>query len=120
LARLGVIQVSKQCPEDIKEAVATLIYAAPRIDVKELAIIREQLIIKFGKEFGMECMSNTNNIVNARIVHKLSVMTPENYLVYQYLNEIAKSHNLDWSMQYDPPPPSSSILPENYGHVCYY
>eukprot|EP01117_Protostelium_nocturnum_P010337 TRINITY_DN3716_c0_g1_i4.p1 TRINITY_DN3716_c0_g1~~TRINITY_DN3716_c0_g1_i4.p1 ORF type:complete len:376 (+),score=99.45 TRINITY_DN3716_c0_g1_i4:214-1341(+) len=103
VTRLGVIQISRECPEDIKEAVCSLIYAAPRIEVKELSLIRDQLGLKYGKEFVLDTMSNKDNCVNSRIVHKLSVQAPENYLVYQYLNEIAKSHNLDWKAEIHPP-----------------
>jgi vacuolar protein sorting-associated protein IST1 len=57
LARLGVINISKyvgftrelsrailifsfrECPADIKEAVCTVIYAAPRADIKELSVV---------------------------------------------------------------------------------
>lgn len=104
LARLGVIQISKDCPPDIREAVCTIIYAAPRTDIKELGQIREQLIHKFGKEFGMASMSNKENCVNPRVVHKLSIQTPENYIVFQYLNEIAKSFGLEWKHDLVPEP----------------
>jgi len=109
LARLGVIQISRECPPDIKEAVCTVIYAAPRTDVKELGVIREQLISKFGREFAMGSMQNKDNCVNARVVHKLSIQTPENYLVFQYLNEIAKAYNLDWKADFAPEPIQSNI-----------
>jgi len=104
MARLGVIQVTKECPPDLKEAVCTLIYAAPRTEVKELAIVREQLIVKFGKELALSAVHNKENCVNARVVHKLSIQTPENYLVFQYLNEIAKSFNLDWKAEFEQQP----------------
>jgi len=118
LARLGVIQISKECPPDLVEAVCTLIYAGPRTDIKELLVVREQLASKFGKEFGANAMSNKDNCVNARVIHKLSVQTPENYLVYQYLNEIARGANLQ---ELEPPqvePPHIEPLHiENLGHT---
>jgi vacuolar protein sorting-associated protein IST1 len=112
LARLGVINISKECPADIQEAVATIIYAAPRSDIKELQAVREQLIARFGKDFAMNAVHNKDNIVNARVVHKLSVQTPENYLVFQYLNEIAKSYNLDWKADFVPEPLKMDQLPQ--------
>lgn len=114
LGRLGVLQISKECPPDLVEAVASIIYAAPRTEVKELAAVREFMIIKFGREMGLAAVHNKDNCVNARIVHKLSVQTPENYLVFQYLNEIAKSYNLDWQADFVEPieqPPRSVIPP---------
>jgi len=122
MARLGVIHVTKECPPDLREAVCTLIYAAPRTEVKELAAVREQLIAKFGRELALAAVNNKDNCVNARVVHKLSIQTPENYLVFQYLNEIAKAFNLDWKAEFEqqpqivqdsqisfPEPPSSSV-----------
>jgi vacuolar protein sorting-associated protein IST1 len=71
--------------------------------------------MKFGKEFATAAVQNRDNCVNARvicrrfshsvqIVHKLSIQTPENYLVFQYLNEIAKMYNLEWKAEYTPEP----------------
>lgn len=62
----------------------------------------------------MNAVNNKDNIVNARVVHKLSVQTPENYLVFQYLNEIAKSYNIDWKADFVEPIqnlPSATTLP---------
>ena len=103
LARLGVINISKyanilceelhqletlnidrspfrECPADIKEAVCTIIYAAPRTDIKELSVVsgdprtfydilevREQLYFKFGKDLAHEAVHNCDNCVNARV-----------------------------------------------------
>jgi len=119
LARLGVIQISRECPADIKEAVSTVIYAAPRTDVKELAVIREQLISKFGREFAMDSMQNKDNCVNARVVHKLSIQTPENYLVFQYLNEIAKAYNLDLKADFAPEPIANVQLGNTTGTLAF-
>jgi hypothetical protein len=41
-----------ECPLDLREAIASLIYAAPRCaDVEELAQVRSILGSKYGKEF---------------------------------------------------------------------
>ena len=57
----------RHCEGPIVEAVNTIIYAAPRSDVKELLDVREQLIIKYGKEFAMAAMDNKHDIVNPRV-----------------------------------------------------
>jgi len=67
-------------------------------------VVREQLFLKFGKELAHQAMHNHDNCVNARVVHKLSIQTPENYLVFQYLNEIAKAYGLDWKAEFAPEP----------------
>jgi len=107
LARLGPLEISKECPNDLKEAVCTIIYAAPRIDIKELLVVRQQLLLKYGREFVMEATSNRDNCVNARVVHKLSVQMPETYVVFQYLNEIAKYYDVNWKAELSSDPNDS-------------
>ncbi|KAI8802330.1 regulator of Vps4 activity in the MVB pathway-domain-containing protein [Cladochytrium replicatum] len=96
LARFGLLEQMKHCDQAIAEAVNTVIYAAPRSEVKELNMVRDQLILKFGKEFAMAAMENKNDVVNPRIVHKLRVQTPDPILVKQYLLEIARAFNVTW------------------------
>ncbi|KNC99974.1 uncharacterized protein SPPG_05349 [Spizellomyces punctatus DAOM BR117] len=96
LARFGLLESMKHCDQAIAEAVNTIIYAAPRMEVKELNSVRDQVIMKFGKDFAMAAMENQNDIVNSRIVHKLKVQTPDPVLVNQYLKTIAKAYNVQW------------------------
>jgi hypothetical protein len=43
-------------------------------------------------------------LTRIQVIHKLSIQTPENYLVFQYLNEIAKYYSLDWHADFAPEP----------------
>ncbi|CAG8613592.1 6355_t:CDS:2 [Paraglomus occultum] len=96
LARFGLIdQNSRTCDSAIIEAVSTLIYAAPRMEIVELQRVREQLITRFGKEF-LENITQNKLHVNDRVVVKLEAKAPALYLVNRYLEEIAKSYNVDW------------------------
>ncbi|KAI9289679.1 regulator of Vps4 activity in the MVB pathway-domain-containing protein [Umbelopsis sp. AD052] len=96
-ARFGILEQIKDCDPSIETAVCSVIWAAPRTDqVKELAPIRDQLGAKYGKEFLLAAMENTNNVVNERLVSKLSIATPEAFLVERYLEEIAKAYSVDW------------------------
>ncbi|KAG9288370.1 hypothetical protein G9A89_021401 [Geosiphon pyriformis] len=97
LARFGIIEQMKQCDSGVQEAVNTLIYAAPRSEIKELNSVRDQLIAKYGKDFAVNAIDNKDNCVNDRIVQKFKVSTPDVYLVNRYLEEIAKSYNVDWT-----------------------
>ncbi|KAJ3331786.1 hypothetical protein HDU76_002238 [Blyttiomyces sp. JEL0837] len=109
LARFGLLEQMRHCDQAIAEAVNTIIYAAPRCEVKELSQVRDQLIAKFGKDFGAAAMDNENDVVNSRvgtkqvvfdlasnIVHKLRIQTPDPILVDQYLKAIAKAMNVAW------------------------
>ncbi|KAJ3049154.1 Vacuolar protein sorting-associated protein ist1 [Rhizophlyctis rosea] len=122
LARFGLLETMKHCDQAIAEAVNTIIYAAPRCEVKELNMVRDQLIMKFGKEFALAAMENQNDIVNSRIVHKLKVQTPDPVLVNQYLRTIAKAYNVQWDgdqsdLLIDSIPPSQDMASAGFGFL---
>jgi vacuolar protein sorting-associated protein IST1 len=52
----------------ISEAVYVMIYSAPRVDVQEITIIREQLLLKYGKELAEHCNVNPTEYVNPRVI----------------------------------------------------
>eukprot|EP01137_Pigoraptor_chileana_P033128 Opistho-2@23581 len=125
LARFGLIEGMKYPDEGIKEALYTVIWVAPRLaaDIAEFSSIRDLIISKYGKEFGMDAMENKSNQVSPRITAKFNMHQPDPYLVTQYLIEIAKSHNVDWTPPIeeptmDAPPPAvdmSAFHPGNFG-----
>ncbi|KJE91760.1 hypothetical protein CAOG_02851 [Capsaspora owczarzaki ATCC 30864] len=104
LARYGIIEQMKYCDDGIREAVNTIIWVAPRLttEVQELTLIREQLIAKYGKEFGMAAMETQG--VSDRVMRKFSVQAPEQFLVTQYLIEIARALKINWV------PPAQDVL----------
>ncbi|KAF8985209.1 hypothetical protein BGZ46_005572 [Entomortierella lignicola] len=97
LARFGLLEQLKNCDPAIAEAVNTVIYAAPRAEVKELLQVRDQLAAKFGRDFVANAMDNLDESVNPRIIQKLKVQTPDPYLVNRYLEEIAKTFKVNWT-----------------------
>ncbi|KAF9569123.1 hypothetical protein EC968_002716 [Mortierella alpina] len=97
LARFGLLEQLKNCDPAITEAVNTIIYAAPRSEVKELLLVRDQLAAKFGREFVTNAMENKDESVNPRIIQKLKVQTPDPYLVNRYLEEIARTFKVSWT-----------------------
>jgi vacuolar protein sorting-associated protein IST1 len=97
-ARLPLLDTQSDVPPELKEAICTLVYCAPRCaDIPELATLRDQFGFKYGREFLLAANANKNDCVNARVVHKLNYATPEQVLVIQYLSEIAKSHGLPFN-----------------------
>ncbi|KAF9939720.1 hypothetical protein BGZ65_009717 [Modicella reniformis] len=97
LARFGLLEQLRTCDPAIIEAVNTIIYAAPRSEVKELLLVRDQLVAKFGRDFAANAMENRDESVNPRIIQKLQVQTPDPYLVNRYLEEIAKAFRVNWT-----------------------
>ncbi|KAK5467080.1 Vacuolar protein sorting-associated protein ist1 [Exophiala xenobiotica] len=82
----------------LEEAAASIIYSAPRLarDVRELGIVRNMLIERFGKDFAMRANENQDGIVPARVADKLKVDPPSARLVQAYLEEIARAYGVDW------------------------
>jgi len=96
MARFGLIETMKYCEEGLVESVSTILWAAPRLstDCQELKTVSDQLVLKYGKEFGMQARSNTTNTVNERLIQKLSPDPPPKILVERYLIEIARNYNV--------------------------
>lgn len=83
---------SAQCDPGLEEAVRSLIYAAPRTEVKELHSARALLVEKFGKEFSLSAMEGEG--VAERVLKKLKVETPAPALVDAYMHEIARAYGV--------------------------
>ena len=95
--RIKLIEHSKECPPDLVSTISTIIYAAPRVDIPELAIIRKQFRAKYGKKFEEDAMNNVGGVLNERVVTKLSVQPPAAFLVQTYLEQICDKFEVDWS-----------------------
>lgn len=95
LARAGLLE-GKECDPGMEEAVKSVIYAAPKVEIKELQAVRQLLAEKYGKAFVLEAMENTDGKVNEKVVKKLSVTPPKEELVQGYLEEIAKAYGVNW------------------------
>ncbi|KAI1820747.1 DUF292-domain-containing protein [Xylaria intraflava] len=95
LARAGLLE-SPTCDPGLEEAVKSIIYAAPKTEIRELQQVRVLLAEKFGKEFALSAMENSDGVVSEKVVKKLSVSPPKPELVQGYLEEIAKAYGVDW------------------------
>lgn len=96
LARIGMLE-SRECDPGLEEAVKTIIYAAPRTEIKELTVIREIFVAKFGKEFALEVIEHPAQYVQEKILKRLRVDPPSEELVTLYLKEIAKAYHAPFS-----------------------
>jgi vacuolar protein sorting-associated protein IST1 len=75
LARAGLLEGST-CDPGLEEAIKSIIYAAPKTEIKELLVVRSLLADKYGKEFVLAAMENTDGKVNEKVIKKLSVEPP--------------------------------------------
>ncbi|KAL7276538.1 Vacuolar protein sorting-associated protein ist1 [Rhizina undulata] len=104
LARTGLME-AKECDPGLEEAVKSIIYAAPRTEIKELHQVRSLLIEKYGKEFALIAMENTDGKVAERVLKKLRVEPPPETLVTLYLKEIARTYGVPWNQTPPSTPP---------------
>ncbi|GER41993.1 regulator of Vps4 activity in the MVB pathway protein [Striga asiatica] len=106
--RLPIIEAQRECPLDLKEAISSLCFAAPRCaDLPELQEVRIIFAAKYGKEFvsaATELMPECG--VNRQLVELLSVRAPAGDVKLKLMKEIAEEHQLDW----DPTASESELL----------
>eukprot|EP01028_Stygiella_incarcerata_P013230 TRINITY_DN81664_c0_g1_i1.p1 TRINITY_DN81664_c0_g1~~TRINITY_DN81664_c0_g1_i1.p1 ORF type:complete len:288 (-),score=70.93 TRINITY_DN81664_c0_g1_i1:154-1017(-) len=84
------------CPPELEEAISTLIFAAPRIDVKELQHLIPEFQLKFGEEFVAKARHNSSGKANAQVAYKLTTVTPDPLVCIKTLTEMAEKEGLDW------------------------
>ena len=106
LARIGLLDNNNtgggaggsrgECDAGLEEPVKSIIYAAPRLDIKELNNVRGLLLDKFGKEFAVAAMENRDGKVAERVLSRLRVGMPEKELVDSYLEAIAEGFGVEW------------------------
>ncbi|KAL2546445.1 Regulator of Vps4 activity in the MVB pathway protein [Forsythia ovata] len=98
LARVPILESQRECPAELREAVASIIFAAPRCsDLPDLLHVRNLFAAKYGKEFisaASELRPDTS--VNRTIIEKLSVSAPSPEVKLNTLNEIAAEFNVIW------------------------
>ncbi|KAL6573319.1 hypothetical protein OROHE_001778 [Orobanche hederae] len=96
--RLPIIEAQRDCPLDLKEAISSVCFAAPRCaDLPELQQVQMLFDSKYGKEFvaaATELMPECG--VNRKLIELLSVRAPAPDVKLKLLKEIAEEHELDW------------------------
>ncbi|RDX85749.1 IST1-like protein [Mucuna pruriens] len=98
VARLSIIAKQRECPADLKEGIASLIFASPRCsEIPELVSLKNIFEKKYGKDFVSAAIDLRPSCgVNRQLIDKLSVRTPPGELKLKVLKEIAKEHQVDW------------------------
>ncbi|KAI3709623.1 hypothetical protein L2E82_39389 [Cichorium intybus] len=98
VARLPIIESQKTCPIDLKEAITSVIFAAPRCsDIPELVDARKNFTAKYGKEFVSAALElRPESGVNRMMVEKLSAVAPDLQTKMKVLTAVAKEHNVNW------------------------
>ncbi|XP_019175341.1 PREDICTED: uncharacterized protein LOC109170604 [Ipomoea nil] len=96
--RIPIIEAQRECPLDLKEAISSICFAAPRCaDVTELMQVRMLFAGKYGKKFvaaAAELMPDCG--VNRQLIALLSARAPGPDVKLKLLKEIALEHELEW------------------------
>lgn len=104
LTRFALVDLPTREPDiSILPALCAIVHAAPRTELKELHVLREMLMAKYGREFAQDVMDNKDGCVPERVISKLLVDTPDAKLVDLYIFEICKAYDVAFS---------SPLLPE--------
>lgn len=92
----SAIKSQKECPSELKEAIASLVYAAPRCgDLQELQKLRD-ILSKCGAEYSAAALDGS---VNQQIIQKLSGRPPNSDTRLNLLREISREYKIDWNYQ---------------------
>lgn len=98
VVRLPIIESQRECPLDLKEAISSICFAAPRCaDLPELLQVQMSFAAKYGKEFvsaATELMPDCG--VNRQLIELLSIRAPSPEKKLTLLKEIAVEHDVDW------------------------
>ncbi|XP_050384513.1 uncharacterized protein LOC126801098 [Argentina anserina] len=103
LSNLSQMQNQSECPEECKEAVSSVIYAAARFsDLPELRDLRNMFTEKYG--------DSIQAFVNKELVNKFKSKPPTKEMKVQLMHDIAKEHSIEWDSKaleqklFTPPP----------------
>ncbi|RZS00273.1 hypothetical protein BHM03_00029947 [Ensete ventricosum] len=93
----------RECPEELREAIASLIFAASRCgELPELHEVRAIFSSKYGKEFVCAALELRNDCcVNPKVIQKLSTAQPSLEIRQRVTKEIAAEKGLKLEC-YDP------------------
>ncbi|KAH9619322.1 hypothetical protein KSS87_012206 [Heliosperma pusillum] len=109
LARVPILESQRDCPIELREAITSIIFAAPRCsDLPDLLQIKNLFAAKYGKEFiaavsELRPDTSVNRTVKRNfpfvymdIIEKLSVCAPPGQEKLKILKEIAREYNVNW------------------------
>eukprot|EP00029_Vermamoeba_vermiformis_P007307 TRINITY_DN3125_c0_g1_i1.p1 TRINITY_DN3125_c0_g1~~TRINITY_DN3125_c0_g1_i1.p1 ORF type:complete len:405 (-),score=187.32 TRINITY_DN3125_c0_g1_i1:118-1332(-) len=100
LVRIDAIGMNEQVPPDLHEPVSSIIFAAPRVDVKELKLLSRNLSNKYGKEYSESAASNREQQVNARLAVQLALDRPKHSQLYKVMRAACDTYHIEWNDQH--------------------
>ncbi|XXG51029.1 hypothetical protein AAC387_Pa02g4897 [Persea americana] len=111
IERVSLIENQKDCPKELREAIAGLLFACSRCgDFPELQQIREMFASRYGKDFTASAVELRNHCcVNPKIIQKMSTRQPSLESRLNVVKEIASEKGLTLDIE----EPSSGITEDS-------
>ncbi|CAK9150710.1 unnamed protein product [Ilex paraguariensis] len=102
---LVLLQDTRECPDELKEIISSLIFASSRIgEFPELQQIREIFVSRFGKEFATRAIELRNNCgVNPKMIQKLSTRQASLESRLKVLKQFALDNGITFHLEDDTP-----------------
>ncbi|KAG6581175.1 IST1-like protein, partial [Cucurbita argyrosperma subsp. sororia] len=104
IEKVALLQMNKECPGEVKEAISSLIFASSRFgEFPELQEIRRIFELKFGKEFASSAVNLRNNCgVSPKMIQKFSTKQPNAETKLKVLKEIASENGITLHLEEEP------------------
>ncbi|KAL0287942.1 UNVERIFIED_CONTAM: ist1 [Sesamum angustifolium] len=102
--RNEMIKNSRECPDELKEVISSLIFAASRCgEFPELQEIRAFFTSKFGKDFATSVVELRNNCgVSPKIIQRLSTRQASLESRWNLLKQLAKHNGITLQLDHEP------------------
>ena len=118
--RVFQITSATKCPDDLRVAIETVVWASCKIDSKELLEVRQNLGAKFGFDFCRNASENKEGFVNSVVRDKLVNVVPDEESKVIKIQEIASEKRIDFVFKHHirlqiqnanlPPPMNQSMV----------
>ncbi|KFK42396.1 hypothetical protein AALP_AA2G250400 [Arabis alpina] len=102
-SNVSLLQKSSRCPDECREAISSIVYAAARVsEVPELRDLRSLFADRYG--------NSLEQFVNPEFVERFKAEPPSKEMKIQLLEEIARENSIKWNAKaleqrlYTPPP----------------
>ena len=89
------IASNNECPADIRPQLDTVLYAARRIEIEEYMRFKDKIQLKYGEAYITKADNNSDKLVNANLVEKLSVNIYKEEVKKIKLKYLAKEKNIN-------------------------
>ncbi|KAI0341794.1 hypothetical protein BDW22DRAFT_274083 [Trametopsis cervina] len=102
LEHVGELDRRDTTSPTVLEAAASIIYAAPYTDSRDLQIVKDILTQRLGSDFARSAAMNQDHYVSSRVIRDLSARPPSATQLDHYLYTTAKAHGIHWMPDFQP------------------